>query len=140
MSRRREHIGPEYRTLTTGRLKQLMLRQYKFCSKRWTNLKLCNCRNFTKHCCINELTQKWHTGYSKKSNHTSKGLFTKKLFLKKFLTYTLSFDTWLSFVDFFWTAAYCTTSSVVVYPSGSLLCGNSTTFLSKRWIFFIIFS
>lgn len=108
------------------------LRQYKFCSKRWTNLKLCNCRHFNKHCCINELTQKWHIGYSKKSNHTSRGLFTKKLFLKMFLTYTLSFDTWLSFADFFWTAAYGTTSSVVVYPSGSLLCGNSRTFLSKK--------
>lgn len=112
------HRGPEYRTLTTGRLKQLILwyQYYIFYDNIGFEVnkhKLCNCRNFNKHCCINELTQKWHTGYSKKSYHTSKGLFTKKLFLKMFLTYTLSLDTWLSFVDFFWTSAYCTTSSVV---------------------------
>lgn len=52
--------------------------------------------------------------------------------IHKILSYTLSFDTWLSFADLFWTAAYCTTSSVVVYPSGSLLCGNIEEFLSEK--------
>lgn len=46
-------------------------------------------------------------------------------------TYTFSSDTW-SFVGFFWTAAYCTTSWVVVYPSGSLWCFNSKDCLSRK--------
>lgn len=46
-------------------------------------------------------------------------------------TYTFSSDTW-SFVGFFWTAAYCTTSWVVVYPSGSLWCVNSKECLPRK--------